>query len=122
MNKILLTASVFVAIFFLACSTKNKCEQLQKHFLTYEDAVKKIKSTDFIIQEEANTSKSSWIKSASFYSCDGILGYFIMKTAEKEYLYAEMPYTIWTEFKNAGSFGNYYNRSIKHRYAYTLSK
>lgn len=122
MNKILLTTSVFAIIFFVSCSTKNKCDQLQSHFLTYEDAVKKIKSADSRIKEEVNTSKSSWIKSASFYSCDGNLGYFIMETAEKEYLHAEIPYGIWTEFKHAESFGNYYNQNIKHRYAYTLSK
>lgn len=122
MNKFLLTTCIFVTIFFVACSTKNKCDQLPQHFLTYDDAVTKIKSANFKIQEDANTSKSSWIKAASFYSCDGNSGYFIIETAGKEYLYAEMPYSIWTEFKNAQSFGNYYNRNIKNRYTFTLNK
>jgi hypothetical protein len=122
MNKFLLTTCIFLNIFFVACSTKNKCDQLPQHFSTFDDALTKIKLSNFKIHEDVNTSKSSWIKAASFYSCDGNSGYFIIETAGKEYLYAEMPYNIWIEFKSAQSFGTYYNKNIKHKYTFTLTK
>ena|SRR5258708_3130322 len=122
MNKFLLVVSFISILLTSACNQKNNCEQLTKQFSTYDEAVKKIKSSNFKINEEANTSKSSWIKGASFYSCDGILGYFILITDKREYLYSEMPYSVWLEFKNAESFGSFYNDKIKHKYIFNLSK
>ncbi len=58
-------------------------------FLSCQDAIENIKSANFKIEDDENTSKSSWIKSASFYSCDGNNGYFILITKDKDYLYSE---------------------------------
>ena len=74
------------------------------------------------LKDKVNASKSSWIRGASFYSCDGNSGYFILITDKNEYLYSEMPYSIWLEFKNAESFGKFYNEKIKYKYIFQLTK
>lgn len=79
-----ITLSLLVSI--TSCSQKKDCDQIAKQFETYDKAVEQIKSINFKIQETLNTSKSSWIKNASYYSCDGITGYFILKTSKKEIL------------------------------------
>ena len=119
MTKIFFGFTLLYSFFFISCSQKASCDQVSKQFETYDKAVEKIKSTYFKIEESLNTSKSSWIKNASYYSCDGQIGYFILETSEKEYLYANLPYQVWTEFKSAQSFGGFYNEKIRDKYNLT---
>ncbi len=123
-TKIRLLFSIFLilSLFTISYSQKEGCKQLSKQFETYDKAVDKIKSTQFKIEESANTSKSSWIKNASYFSCDGQTGFFILKTSKKEYLYADLPYQVWKEFKDAESFGRYYNANIRDKYNLNLTK
>lgn len=93
------------------------CQQLPESFISYDQAFEKIKKADFKIEDSVDCSVSSWIKEASFYSCDGEIGYFILKTKNgNEYLHKGLPLKVWNEFKNASSFGGYYNRQIKGKY------
>ncbi|MDQ6845948.1 MAG: KTSC domain-containing protein, partial [Bacteroidota bacterium] len=94
----------------------NNCAQLVDDFISYEDAVNQIRNNDFKISESVNTSKSSWVRGAHFYSCDGVLGYFIIQLDNREYIHANMPIGIWQQFTNANSFGSFYDRNIKGRY------
>jgi len=120
--KIFFSIILTLSIFIVSCSQKGSCEQLSKQFETYDKAVEKIKLTVFKIEESVNTSKSSWIKNASYYSCDGQIGYFILETSKKEYLHADLPYQVWTEFKSAESFGSFYNENIRDKYNLNLTK
>lgn len=122
MNRFLLILSFCFAITIFSCRTKESCDKLPTQFSSYDQAVSKIESSDFKIKEKANTSRSSWIRGASFYSCDGNTGFYIIQTDKQDYLYTNMPYSVWTEFKNAESLGKYYNENIKHRYIFQLTK
>lgn len=122
MNKIILIIPLLCSLFFSACSQKTNCELLPKQFSTYQEAAKKIKSASFKVSEDANTSKSSWINSASYYSCDGNTGYFIFVAKGKEYIHTGVPYSVWERFKNAESFGSFYDKNIKHKYTLLLNQ
>lgn len=122
MNRFLLTLSICSALIISSCRRKGNCDKLPTQFSSYDQAVSKIESSDFKIKEEANTSKSSWIRGASFYSCDGNTGFYIIQTDKQEYLYINMPYSVWAEFKNSESLGKFYNENIKHRYILQLTK
>lgn len=122
MTNFLVTILLFGSILFSSCRQKQSCDQLPDRYSTYDEAVKKIESSNFEIKEEANTEKSSWIKGASFYSCDGKLGYFILQMDKKDYLYSDIPYSLWKEFKNAESFGKVYNEKIKDRFTFQWSR
>jgi hypothetical protein len=113
----------FVPLLFLLYSCSgHDCNQLPHRYSSYEEAINIIKKAHFKIEESVNTSKSSWIRGASYYSCDGRSGFFFLKTDKKEYLYSNMPLEIWLEFKKAESFGGYYNQNIKHNYIFQLNK
>lgn len=112
---------VSLAILFYSCNRIN-CDQLPKKYSSYEEAIKTIKSTHFRIEETINTSNSSWVKGASYFSCDGITGYFILKTDKQEYIYSSIPVDIWNGFKNAESCGSYYDYNIKHHYYFNLNQ
>lgn len=101
---------------------KLTCEQLPTSFTSYEQAHSLVKSATYAYVEIANTSRSHWILGASYYSCDGKVGYYFIKTASKEYIYKDMPIEIWKGFLAAPSLGSYYNQFIKKRYQLYLEK
>lgn len=104
----------------LGCSKERQkisdCTKIILPFRTYQEAKNTVESVKFKYTDEADTSKSSWIRGAQFYSCDGNSGYMIFQTNSKEYIHQGMPLHIWEEFKNAKSFGKYYNKNIKNHY------
>jgi hypothetical protein len=114
-------------IFFLFCCLsitafgQTDCNKLQANFSSYRDAVSKIRSTKFNLTDIANTSRSSWVRGASFYSCDKKFGFFIIETDERNYIYKNLPIGVWIGFKNANSFGSYYDRNIKNHYQLYLT-
>ena len=100
----------------------SNCEKLPSSFSSYSEAISKIHSTNFKLDESVNTSKSSWVKGAAYYSCDGSAGYFILKTDNKDYIHKDLPVSVWENFKNAKSYGSYYDNNIKHNYQFVLDK
>ena len=112
--KVLISLLLLFSISFTSCS--KPCNSFENKFTNYFVAEKIIKSTSFKLKDEVNTSNSSWILSANYYSCDGKLGYLIIGTFKKDYIHKSVPIDIWEGFKNANSFGSYYNQFIKKRY------
>lgn len=105
----------------LAARGQSDCNKLPNNFYSYSEAMSKIENTKFTLTDYVNTSNSSWIRGASYYSCDKKLGYFIIKTDKRNYIYKDLPLNIWNGFKNASSFGSYYERNIKNRYQLYLT-
>lgn len=111
---------VFPILSFLSCTAdaQQSCEELEEKYVDADGMVDLLDQTSFSISEQFNTSQSSWIKSASYYSCDGAKGYFVLRTYKKVYLYKDVPKDLWIRFKQADSLGSFYNRQIKGRYEY----
>ena len=103
-------------------STGQDCKNISQHFSSYKEAVKEIKSAKFKVKEDADVSESLWIRSATYYSCDGQKGYFIYTTNKGyEYVHKNVPISLWEGFKNASSKGSYYDHTIKGRYKVLLN-
>jgi KTSC domain len=102
--------------FSIQSYSQTDCNQLPKTFQSYSEAISKIKSANFKIEQSLDASNSSWIRGAKFYSCDGISGYIIVTTNSKEYIHKDVPISIWGGFKNATSLGSYYDYNLKNRY------
>ena len=109
--KYLFSILVFV---FLSCS--GNCNSISKKFSSYDEAISIVRSADFSIEEKVDTD-SSWIDSIEYYSCDGVKGFLIVNTKSgASYIHENMPKEVWNEFKNADSFGRFYNQNIKGNY------
>ncbi len=100
----------------------NKCEDLPRQFYNYEVAFEKISKADFKINESANTSKSSWIRGASYLSCDGKTGFLIFKTDSKNYIHQGVPLGLWQDFQSATSFGKFWNTNLKGKYQLKIAQ
>jgi hypothetical protein len=96
------------------------CNNLPTTFASYDQAVSLVKASTFKTKESVDTSKSSWIRGVTFYSCDGVKGFLILKTDSREYIHQNVPIEVWRGLKNADSFGNYYNNYIRGKYILML--
>ena len=110
----------FIITFFLLIGNSaysQSCKQLPVKFYSYSQAIQEIKKATFKYTDKLPYGKSSWMLSASYYSCDGSNGYLIYTTDKgKEYIHEKIPMHVWIEFKNASSSGSYYVQKIKGRY------
>lgn len=111
------TLIYLVTLLLISC---QNCDKLPAHFESYEQAKTIIKDSSFSTKDEMTNIKSSWITSASFYSCDGSSGYMIIGMRGKEYLYNGVPFDVWNDFKKADSKGKFYHRHIKGKYKFKL--
>ena len=111
---------LFVAVILLSCNSQD-CETLPKSFKSYNNAVNTVEHASFNYKDGVNTSKSSWIRDADYYSCDNTVGFLIIETDSRSYIYQNVPISIWKEFKQASSFGRYYNSRIKGKYRLSLN-
>jgi hypothetical protein len=94
----------------------NSCLLLPASFSSYDEAKASVRGASFRIQDELSTDASSWVRHAEYYSCDGLTGYFILTTDRGSYMHQGLPLQVWEGFKQASSYGAYYNRNIKGRY------
>lgn len=97
------------------------CNNLPTKYSSYDEAIQLITTTTFKINESVNTSRSSWIRGANYYSCDGLYGFLIIKTDRNDYIHSNVPISVWEGFKNANSFGSYYDHYIKFQYRFKLN-
>lgn len=110
-----------LTLFVFSCKGQD-CNNLKDNFNTYSEAQSSISRTTFSTEDSVDTSKSSWIKEADYYSCDNKFGYLILETSSKKYIFKKVPIKIWNEFKKADSFGKFYNQKIRSNYQFILNK
>ena len=106
---------VFLVLIMVSCK-KDNCAEISSKFTSYEVSIETLQNSSFAIEEKINTD-SSWIDSIEYYSCDELTGYLIINTKkDKSYIHKNVPIQVWNEFKNAESYGRFYNQTIKGNY------
>ena len=116
-SKLLLLFSVIL----FSCKQNS---ELPKQFSSYDEAVNKVENANFSIVEEAETegkSENNFIESAKYYSNDNVNGFLILNFNGKEYIFDEVPITVWNDFKSSDDMGKYYNQFIRGKYILTLT-
>lgn len=104
----------------LGCYAQN-CKDIPSSFASYTQAEKTIRRTEFVYVDQISIPESSWIKGATYYSCDGKIGFFLIKTDKgKSYLFQGMSIAVWRDFKAAKSHGVFYNEKIRNKYRLNL--
>ncbi len=120
--KIIIRIVLIATLFFTNYCNAQSCEKIEEKFRNHSVAVKLIKTAKFKFTEDCDTSKSSWIKGLKFKSCDLKVGYVFLKTKKSTYIYANIPISLWNKWKNAKSFGRFYQTRIKGRYKIKIKK
>ncbi|MCM8569699.1 KTSC domain-containing protein [Gramella jeungdoensis] len=102
-----------------SCQGQQNCRDLPQQFESYYTAKDKISNAAFKVEDTFNTSRSSWIKNAHYYSCNGRTGFLIISTKTDSYIHQNVPVALWNEFKVASSLGRFYNLNLKNKYQLT---
>lgn len=105
--------------FLVSCS--QNCDSIPSSFSSYSKAISIVKSSSFSIEDSIKTTKSSWIRSASFYSCNDKTGFLIITTKKGGYIFQNVPFHVWKNFKKTSSFGTYYSQNIRGKYLLNLN-
>lgn len=109
--------SICLIIFLGSSSIAQTCNNLPQQFSSFSQAERLIKASRFLMEDYIDCRKSSWVHSAKFLSCDGKTGYFIFRTKKSRvYYFQNIPISLWNRFKNASSYGDFFNTYIKDRY------
>ena len=67
-----------------------------------------------LVEESVDTSKSSWIEHASFAKEAGAdTGLLAVQIGGEKITYMDVPVSVWQDFKQAESFGRFYDEHIK---------
>ncbi|MGZ9736608.1 KTSC domain-containing protein [Flavobacterium sp. GNP002] len=121
MKKIL--CSVLLLLVFICCNNQNCTDINNKKFNSYSEAKQYVETFDFQLSEEEDVQRSSWMRKANYYSCDGLEGYFTYETKNgKKFIYRNLPIEVWQGFKYSNSPGRFYNENIKGRFLLILDK
>lgn len=115
-----LILQIFTLIIFISCQS-NDCEELPSSFHSYEEGMSKVMGSSFTMTDKVITSKSSWIRGARYYSCDSNTGFLVFMTNSSNYIHQAVPLSIWEGFKNASSFGSFYNQNLKGKFQLKLN-
>lgn len=108
---------IVLFIILVASCDAQTCKTLKEDFTSYENAISKVRSTEFVYQDQIDIIDSSWLIYAEYYSCDNQIGYFIITTnTNKSYIHKNLPFNVWSEFKKSLSKGSFYNQNIRYRY------
>ena len=75
-NLIFIVALFTITVLF---SCKDSCSNMPSSFSSYSEAYEVINKTSWKIDKSIRSINSSWVNSASFKSCDGVLGYLSIK-------------------------------------------
>jgi len=110
-----------ILVFMMVSCTSQNCKSVPDTFSSYNEVLSTINKTSFKIKDDVNTSKSSWIKKANYYSCNEVTGFMIIKTKKQNYIFENVPITIWNDFKKSSSFGKFYNKKIRNKYKLYLN-
>lgn len=108
--------SICCSLLILTACSKNGCDNLPDQFSSYEEAERKIEATEFNVKQEIRTPESSWIYGATFYSCDGELGYLEVETDHGSYYLKDVPKQIWQAFQETESTGKFFNEELRGNY------
>jgi len=104
---------IFILIFFLGLNNKTE-------FSSYEEAQTWVITNPNFTKDTVDTTKSSWIREAEYYTDGSYSGYLILNMRGKEYIWEGVPLNVWEGIKQADSFGKYYHKHIKGRFILEL--
>ncbi len=94
----------------------TNCNQIPPSFSSWKQAFVAISTCDFEYVDSFD-AESTFITGGAFKSCDGNYGFVVVFIkGYYPYIYQNVPASVWKDFKNSESFGNYYNYNIKGRY------
>ena len=90
--------AVLVLVLAVLSSTVYSGAIDRPDFTSYEKAIIWVRSNDNLTKDSVDTSKSSWIRAAEYYTDSSGYGFLILNMKGKEYIWEDVPIEVWTGF------------------------
>jgi hypothetical protein len=98
----------------IGSDASNEPEQSETPaFVSYSQAIDYVTHNPRFSCDEVDTSRSPFIRRARFCTDHSDHGYAILDATKAEYVYEGVPNAIWQQFRDAGSFGRFYDQNIR---------
>ncbi|MGB3180971.1 MAG: hypothetical protein WBB45_06255 [Cyclobacteriaceae bacterium] len=94
------------------------CNNIPRDLGNRTQAISTLSDTEFIFEQSLETLQVFGVKKATFYSCDGNLGYLVVNTSRRNYLYENVPRALWENFKVAYSIDGFFVKNLKYNTIY----
>lgn len=89
------------------------CYEIPEYFNSYYEAHNIIFNANYNFTDYIDTYRSSWIRSAGYLSCDGYYGFLFIQTDNNYYIHQNVPVDYWYGFRDANSYGGFYNYYLR---------
>lgn len=113
------TLPFFIALIFFGLylnAQKSNCLDTSENWNSEKEVISGIENINFKTSESISLEKSSWMKSAHYYTCDDKFGHLIIKCERKSFIHKNVPISVWQSLKVAKSVGRFYDHYIKDKY------
>jgi hypothetical protein len=110
---IIMAAGLFL---FSSMTENNGCEQLMREAKSKDYDIDLLEDRAFKTKDAFETLSDRGVREAYFFSCDGTVGYLLIKTHDKSVVYKKVPLKTWLAFKESDSREHYYIQHIKYSF------
>ena len=93
------------------------CDSLNIFGMNLEESILEIENATFRFKQQFEISRVEGIRSARYFTCDGVLGYLIVIIGDNKYVFIDMPKFKWEEMIRAADINQYYEDEIEDLYA-----
>lgn len=79
----------------------TSCDSLVIQDLSLEQAINLIRDTNFRIRQSFKLTRQQGFKGGEYFSCDGKIGFLIIKYPETEFLFQDVKKEIWQALRTS---------------------
>ena len=93
---------------YLVGPQSTTCDSLKMHDLSIDQCIEQIRKSNFRFDQTFRLTRKKGLQQGEFYSCDGKVGFLIIKFNDEEQLYQNVEKTSWELLISSSDPEGYY--------------
>ncbi len=94
----------------------TSCDSLDVSGMTRVEAIKQVENAVFRFNQNFKLSRTSGVRAAHYYSCDGSKGYLVITVNKDKLLFLNVPKNVWNEIITSSDIDGFYEESIRGKF------
>lgn len=103
---------------YLVGPQSTTCDSLEMHELSMDQYIEQIRKSNFRFDQTFRLTRKQGLQQGEFYSCDGKVGFLIIKFDDIETLYNDVKKTDWEALISSSDPEGYYLKTKQQRRLY----
>jgi hypothetical protein len=101
---------------YLIGPQSTDCDSLYVLSSPIDEAIENIERSTFRFQQQFKISRTYGVMNARYYSCDGEKGFLIINVDRKDFVYMDVPKSIWDNLITSPDINTFYVSEIEESY------